>query len=171
MPERQAPVRTTHAVVTAGVLLLGLGVFPATTKTGTSSPIPPRVLGERITGTGGSGDSGNGKNQGAGNDKKVFTISGGVAELYPGATRPLVLTLASANNFPITVTALTVSVGTAGPGCSAGNLTVTPYTGSVVVPANGSATTTLDVTLDASAPDACMAETWALTYSGTAVKA
>lgn len=166
----QPAIWTPLNVVVSGSLLLGLGAFAAGRPAADRPEEPARVLGERLVGTGDDGRGQGGAKPPKEEDKKAFAISGGVSGLFPGTTRPLVLTLSHANNFPIRVTALSVAVGGAGPGCPSSNLSVSPYGGAVTVPANGSATTSLDVTLSASAPDACRAGTWALTYSGTAVK-
>ncbi len=174
MPGQHA-VWTSHpiAVVTSALLLLGLGA----SFTGTLRPAaaPASVLGEKVTGSGSGNSSSSSKDKAKDkppkeDDKKAFTIAGSVSSLYPGNAAPLVLTLSHENNFPIQVTALSVAVGNAGPGCPASNLSVSPYTGTTTIPANGSATKTLTVTLSAAAPDACQLTTWALTYSGTAVK-
>jgi hypothetical protein len=103
--------------------------------------------------------------------KKDFTISGQANGLYPGGSRPLVLTLANGNNFPIRVTVLAVAVASANATCAGANVRVAPLVAPVVVPANGTATTTLTARMANNPPNACKNATFGLTYSGTAEKA
>jgi hypothetical protein len=153
-------VHSIRRVAASGAVLLGIGL--SLTGQIHRPGSDARVLGEKL--------AGNGKDSGGGNDKKDFTIAGQVTGLYPGATRPLVLTLTNANNFAIRVSTLTVRVAHLS-GCAGANLEVAPYpAGSVVIPGNGTATTTLGVHMAADPPDACKDRTFDLTYSGTAVK-
>jgi hypothetical protein len=103
--------------------------------------------------------------------KKDFTISGQASGLYPGASRPLVLTLANGNNFAIRVTVLAVAVANASTACAGTNVRVAPLATPVVVPANGTTTTTLTARMANNPPNACRNATFGLTYSGTAEKA
>jgi hypothetical protein len=147
------------------------GASPSSSQLVPTSPPTPAVSGSGSgTGVARIGDAG-------------FTIRGSVSNLAPGVARPIQLTLANPNGFPIYVTALTVSVSadSTPPGCSsAGNLQVTQSNASVanpiVIPAGSS------VTL-ASAPrapqitllnlpgvnqDVCKGKSFVLTYSGSA---
>jgi len=102
----------------------------------------------------------------------TFGITGDVSGLYPGFRTQLVLTISNVDQFAISVQTLSVAVGDASRGCAAANLTVGAYTGgSFTVAGHGSARVALDVQMLHSAPDACEAVAFPLTYSGTAVKA
>ncbi|MDP9419004.1 MAG: hypothetical protein M3P53_02455 [Actinomycetota bacterium] len=118
----------------------------------------------------GGGDSGNGKNQGAGNDKKDLVISGSVSGLYPGSTRQLALELRNDNNFPVEVTSIDVAVADASPGCPAATLRADGFRGSATVASNSSSTQVLDVRMSNGATDACKNATFPLTYTAKAVK-
>lgn len=104
-------------------------------------------------------------------DKKDFTVTGDVSGLYPGAVKDLILEVTNPNNFAITVTDLNVAVADATNDCLASEIAVEDFTSMDPVPENGSASTTLDVTMSPLADEACKTVTWRLTYSGTAVKA
>jgi len=110
-------------------------------------------------------------NNGQANGHRDFVVSGQVEDLRPGGTRPMVLTVRNPNSIGIRVTSLTVRAGAASAGCSASSLTLPQWTGSLVVPKNGTATLTVQVGLKPTAPDACQGAQWPLTYGGTAVKA
>jgi hypothetical protein len=118
-----------------------------------------------------NGNNGNGGNGGNGNgdNPKGFTISGSLTGLYPGASKPLVLTVTNPNNQAITVQSLTVTPHATG-GCTAGTLTTGPFT-AFQVPGRSSATTSITIRMSGTAGDACKGVSWPLTYSGTAVKA
>lgn len=104
---------------------------------------------------------------------KAFAISGNSYDgLYPGNTLELKLTVSNPISQSIRVTSLSVSAaGTAT--CSASNLQTTNFDGSpeFIVPARGSATITLPITMVRSAPDGCQGVTFTLTYTGKAEKA
>ena len=55
-------------------------------------------------------------------------------------------------------------------GCPAATLSVTAFSGTLLVPANGTATQALPVSMSPTAVDACQDVTFPLDYSGTAVK-
>lgn len=96
----------------------------------------------------------------------AFGITGTVRRLYPGASRPLRLTVRDLEPFPIVVTSISTRVD-AGGGCPAAVLTVTPFLGSLTVRAGGSRTVVVRVRLAVSAPDACQGVVFALHYTGT----
>jgi hypothetical protein len=100
-----------------------------------------------------------------------FTISGKAGGLYPGAVLPLRLTVTNKLTVPIVVTSLTTTVGAASTSCGASNLTVTPFSGQLSVPAKGKAKTTVQVSMAHSAPNACQGAVFPLHYSGQAVRA
>lgn len=100
--------------------------------------------------------------------KTTFTISGSVSGLFPGARSQLPLTLANTSRRDIEVTAVRATVADAGPGCSSTTLSITPFRGSVIVKAGGTASVSLAVTMSSDAPDACQGATYPLTYQGDA---
>jgi hypothetical protein len=108
---------------------------------------------------------------GQANGHRDFVVSGQVENLRPGGSRPMVLTVRNPNSVGIRVTSLTVRAGAASAACQASSLTLPQWTGSLVVPKNGTATLTVNVALKSTAPDACQGARWPLTYGGTAVKA
>jgi hypothetical protein len=99
-----------------------------------------------------------------------FTIRGSVKGLYPGKSKPLVLTVRNPQAFAIVVTSITTSVGTPNAGCASINLEVTQFAGNLPVPAKGTAKVTVTATLSHSAPDACQGAVFPLTFSGTATQ-
>ena len=166
---RRTAVSTPLVGATLAVALLGVApAAPRTTGPATSTAAKPNGT---ATLTGGSGDSGNGKNQGGGNDKKDFLIAGNVAGLYPGASAPLTVTVTNLNNFAIQVTSLSATVADPAGPCPAGAVQVDPMSGSLVVPGNGTATTTLVARMSNDPSNACKSTTFGLAYKGTAVKA
>jgi hypothetical protein len=98
----------------------------------------------------------------------TFTISGSVAGLYPGLSRPLVLTVTNPKTFAIVVTSITTAVQDAGPACTTSSLSVGAFSGQLAVPGSGSATTAVVAGLSLTAPDACSGATFSLVYSGVA---
>jgi hypothetical protein len=110
---------------------------------------------------------------GSGDDdgEHAFTVSGSVAGLFPGAHRDLVLTITNALPFAISVTRVSVRVGDAGAACGATNLAVSGFTGSRRVPAHGTATVSLPVTMSHAAGDGCQGAHFPLSYQATATRA
>jgi hypothetical protein len=115
--------------------------------------------------------SAGGQGNGQANGHRDFVVSGQVEDLRPGGAQPMVLTVRNPNRVGIRVTTLTVRAGAASAGCPASSLTLPQWSGSLLVPKNGTATLTVNVTLRSSAPDACQGARWPLSYGGTAVKA
>jgi hypothetical protein len=142
----------------AVLALAGVGVltFGASSFVGSSAASKPKA-----------GGQGNGQ----ANGHRDFVVSGQVENLGPGGTQPMVLTVRNPNSVGIRVTSLTVRAGAASVACQASSLTLPQWTGSLVVPKNGTATLTVNVVLEPTAPDACQGARWPLTYGGTAVKA
>ena len=100
-----------------------------------------------------------------------FRIGGATGGLYPGDSKLLVLTVINPQHFAIRVTSIATTVGSAGPGCAAQNLTVAEFTGDLTVIALGSAQIAVPVTLKHAAPNACQGAVFPLDYTGLAVKA
>ena len=129
-----------------------------------------RVLGEKFTTD--TNNNGNGNNgNGGGQDHKDFTMSASVTGLYPGAVEPLPVLVTNPNNFAIAVTINPITISDANDSCTSANIRVAAPSEPVTVPGNGSTTVTLTVRMRNSSPNACKNATFALTYSGTAVKA
>jgi hypothetical protein len=105
------------------------------------------------------------------NGHRDFVVSGSVENLRPGGSRPMVLTVRNPNSVAISVRSVTVAAGAAGPSCPASALTLPRWTGRLTVPKRGTATLSVDVALEATAPDACQDARWPLTFGGSAVKA
>ena len=103
-------------------------------------------------------------------EMRTFSIEGDVDGLYPGATRPLVLTIRNPHPFAIRVTELDVTVADEG-ACSNQLVDVGALPAPVVVQRGASTTTGLDVSLDPDAPDACKNVHFDLTYRGLAERA
>ncbi len=102
----------------------------------------------------------------------VFYIAGDVHGFYPGRARRLQLTVSNPQTFDIDVTRITVRIRNSNhPGCTSFWLRADEFNGSLLVPAQGSATLKIRMGLRRKAPDACQGATWPLTYSGTAVMA
>jgi len=99
-----------------------------------------------------------------------FTIAGSVAGLYPGHTVPMVLIVTNPKSFSIVVTSITTTVGDASAACPASNLSVTAFSGQLLVPGLGSANTTVQVGMAQSATDTCQGATFPLVYGGLASK-
>lgn len=98
--------------------------------------------------------------------KGDFTILGSIGGLYPGETVPLTLTVTNLRTFNIQVTSIKASVGSASSSCKGSLLQVTGFSGSLAVPAGGSASTSVQVSLSHSAPDACQNALFPLSYVG-----
>jgi hypothetical protein len=101
-------------------------------------------------------------------DHQGFTIRGSVDGISPGSTGHLTLTVGNPGGSPLRVTSLDATAGSADPGCGVGELHVTPWSGSILVPAHRSAAQTLDVQLSVSPPQACDGTSFPLSYSDSA---
>jgi len=102
--------------------------------------------------------------------KSSFTITGNAAGLYPGRTSPLVLTVHDPRPFAIVVTSVTTTANNASGTCPASNISVGAFSGQLLVPAGGSAQTSVSVSMAVSAPDACTGAVFPLDFSGTATR-
>jgi hypothetical protein len=99
-----------------------------------------------------------------------FSIAGTVGGLFPGNTSALKLKVSNPQTVAIEVTSLTTTVGDAAIGCAAANVTVSAFSGHLVVPAGKARKATVFVTLVHSAPDACQGAQFPFTYHGLATK-
>lgn len=95
----------------------------------------------------------------------ALVLSGDGRDLDPGQPSALRVTLTNDGGSPITVSSVTAAVTGGGPGCGAEGLAVTPWAGSVAVPAHGTATVRL-ATLVADLP-ACTGQRWSLEYAAS----
>lgn len=135
-----------------------------------SSSDSTKVLGVSAEKQGSGGDSGQGKNQGTGNDGKDVVATGSLVGLFPGAQLPLVLTLRNDNNFPVEVTSIVVTPANASSSCTASLLRIDEFHGVRPIARNSTATETVLARLHNDAPDSCKNQQWDLAYFGTAVK-
>ncbi len=99
-----------------------------------------------------------------------FSIAGSVGSLFPGDTTVLKLKVSNPETVAIDVTSITTTVGDASVGCAAANVTVTAFSGDLVVPAGMVRKATVLVTMVHSAPDACQGAVFPFTYHGLATK-
>lgn len=118
-------------------------------------------------------------NAGSPGPSGVFSISGTVGGLVPGAASTLHLTVSNPNPWPIQVLTLNTGVGAPnGSPCPASTLQVGDYTwhdGDAVVKAQAKSTVVVDVPVQlvdslTQNQSGCPASTFPLTYTGTAVK-
>jgi hypothetical protein len=166
-PRRPALLATRSGLAALlGVLMVGVGGGSAT-----SSRTVPIVL----TGYGNSGlesASGSTSSPAAPQTQTTgsFRIAGSVGGLYPGLSRPLVLTVSNPQAFTIVVTSITTTVTDASAACLASNLSVSAFSGQLSVPGFGTAQTSVLASMAQNAPDACIGATFPLAYSGLAGK-
>ena len=99
-----------------------------------------------------------------------FAITGNVAGLFPGASLPLVLTVANPEPFPMLVTSISTTVSSPSSQCPGSLVVVTPFSGAHAVPAHGSSQVTVTASLAHAAPNACQGVTFPFHYSGLAQK-
>jgi hypothetical protein len=97
---------------------------------------------------------------------RAFSISGGVADLFPGASAPLVLTVKNARSFPITVSSITTTVKKSAGGCPASEVNVSAFTGSLQLQPKQTGTAQVTVTMPRTAPRACEGRTFFFEYRG-----
>ena len=95
-----------------------------------------------------------------------FSISGGVAGLYPGLVEPYVVSVYNPNNFQITVTSISTVVTSPASKCAASNLAVSGFSGHLVVPGKQTAHTTVVATMAHSTPNPCQGVIFTLHYTG-----
>lgn len=97
-----------------------------------------------------------------------FRIVGGVTGLYPGATRPLTVTVDNPYNKPMTVVSLITTVGPASKNCGSRNLAVSTFSGRLFVAAGRNAKLTVAATMPHSVGNSCQAAVFPLTYEARA---
>ncbi len=159
-------------VATLAAIVLVVNAGGATTQA------PDRLTNIQLAGGSGNGNGNGNGNSGANQDFQL-TDGGGVSGLFPGAVKPLRLSVTNPYNFDIKVTALTVtltakgSTGKAGCANTTQNLQPGTYTGpSFVVPDHRTVAAPADIpiTMPKTAAAACQGAAFALSYGGTATK-
>ena len=93
-----------------------------------------------------------------------LVLSGDVSGLAPGAPGALVLTVRNPGDAAVVVRTLGARITEAPKGCPADALSIASWRGELPVPAGGSASATLEVTLTSADP-ACAGATWRLAYA------
>lgn len=104
---------------------------------------------------------------------KTVTVTAVPASgLYPGASRPLVVTVKNLNAFTIKVAAVkaTVVAKTSSAGCAGSYLAVVAPKKALTIKKSKSTKATLAVTMKTTAPDACQGAKFTLKLSAKAVK-
>jgi hypothetical protein len=96
---------------------------------------------------------------------EALVLSGDVEGLTPGQSAPLRLTVGNPTDQQVVVHAVTTAVSGGGPGCDAGRLVVPAWSGTLAVPAHGSADVELIASLAAGA--ACEGREWHLEYAAS----
>jgi hypothetical protein len=101
-----------------------------------------------------------------------FRIHGRVTGLYPGARKPLRLTLRNPNPFAIRVTKVRTTVQVrGGSSCPPKSVKVQRFAGSRRIPASGVARMRVKVRMRANAPTVCSGQRYRLVYRGWARRA
>ena len=101
---------------------------------------------------------------------ETLSLSGNVDGLYPGAALPLPVKVANTAAFDVVVTEINVTVIATG-GCSARNVAVSPFSGSVLVRKRATAMVPLTVTFLPTAPNECQGAAFGLLYTADARRA
>ena len=159
------------AVATIASAVWGLGHVegPPSTLVGINADTAYATAGPAPRGA--AGPAGPAAPTGSTNSSNVFTISGTVSGLFPGATLPLVLTVTDTKNYAITVSSISAVVSSQTTGCAGSNVTISSFTGSLAVAAKHSAHTTVSAQMSHGAPDACQGAKFKILYSGSGAAA
>ncbi|MFN2523658.1 MAG: hypothetical protein ABR614_10165 [Mycobacteriales bacterium] len=96
-------------------------------------------------------------------DGPALRLSGGIESLMPGGSADLVITVRNPGTHAVEVSRITARVTGASGGCAASALDITPWAGSLAVPAGGSAVAPLRVSLSAG----CEGSSWSLAYASS----
>ncbi|MGZ5289330.1 MAG: hypothetical protein ACXWZU_08905 [Actinomycetota bacterium] len=105
------------------------------------------------------------------NRPAVFTVKGHSKGFYPGRKRPMRVTVANPNPFPIVVTRVTASVRSVASGCPMKSVKIKPWHGRARVATRGHRRMKLVVRMLPRTPDACQGARFRLRFGGTAVRA
>lgn len=134
-----------------------------------ASPLEPAFLGYGSNATAGTGPAATDADPASRHPVgRSFRIAGTVTGLYPGKTLPLVLTVSNPLSGAITVKSITTTVSIASSTCVAANVTVTAFSGSLLVPSHKSAKATVKATMLHAAPNRCQGKFFSFHYAGMA---
>ena len=100
----------------------------------------------------------------------AFSITGKVEGLYPGGHVPLAVRIKNPYSSALRVRSISIRIDPSGHPCPVGNLRITPFRGSLLVPRHASRTLDLDATLRLGAPLACQGVVFPLRFYGRAVR-
>ncbi|MEV6715738.1 hypothetical protein AB0M48_27280 [Lentzea sp. NPDC051208] len=102
----------------------------------------------------------------------TITPVDGAGGLYPGKTVSFQVTIDNPNDYAVAVTSISAGTSalTAG-GCAAGTVTSPAVSSPGTIGADGSATFTLEATMNADAADNCKSQTFSLPLTATLVSA
>ena len=96
-----------------------------------------------------------------------FTLTTSYTGLYPDADVTVPVTVHNPKTYDLAVHTAAVQVGDASPGCAAGYLEASSFSGDVVIPAHGDTTIPIRMHMLASAPDACQGATFPLRFTAS----
>jgi hypothetical protein len=101
---------------------------------------------------------------------KRFSITGHADGLMPGRRSPLPVKIRNPWSWPIRVTYVSAYIEASGRPCPVRNVQVQRFKGSFLVRRRSTRVLALNAGLRANAPTTCEGATFALTFSGTAVR-
>jgi LPXTG-motif cell wall-anchored protein len=96
-----------------------------------------------------------------------FTLTTNYTGLYPDADVTVPVTVHNPMAYDLAVHTAAVEVGNANPGCTAGYLEASSFSGDVVAPAHADTTIPIRMHMLASAPDACQGATFPLSFTAS----
>jgi hypothetical protein len=146
-----------NAVVRCSAAVVAVGLAVASTTVATTLAVAP------------VGDVAGAVAVPARTDQDEFTVSGDIDGLYPGAVTMMDAHVTNPWEVAIQVTSVVVDVSDAGPDCPASVLHFAASTGSVDVAPLSHAVVPVEVTMDASAGDACRGASWHLEFTARAL--
>lgn len=101
----------------------------------------------------------------------AFEISGDATEtLYPGVWTTLELTVVNPFTFAIVVDSVSVTVGSASPACTAGNVELGDPVVPLEIARDAGGVITVPIGLQIDAVDTCQGATFLISYTATAVR-
>jgi hypothetical protein len=100
----------------------------------------------------------------------AFRARGRATHLFPGARVEMPVRIRNLESFPVVVTSLAATVGSANAECSGSFLRIAGFSGGVRIPAGGAVRIRIPLELRRSAPPACMGARWPIRFSGKAVR-
>src|SRR4051812_46907912 len=96
-----------------------------------------------------------------------FTLTTSYTGLYPDADVTVPVAVHNPKAYDLAVHTAVVQVGDASPGCAAGYLDASSFSGDVIAPAHGDATIPIRMHMLASAPDSCQGATFPLRFAAS----